>query len=550
MNNKEKFEGENDLLNLLPKKVRESSELTNNAKLVLADIIFLCGTDYANEYGCCYRTNKDLMKDTNIGSHHTLSSCLTKLCGLGYITREVGVRGQASTYCINREMLETEKPTQSDDKNVTTGNDVTIDDVLDEIRILKDTVNSLYEYIRVNLGVKNDKTDVNLGVNSNKIGYSSNKITGNLGGNYGKITGNSDEITGKITGNLGGNYGKITGNSDEIAGKITGNLGGNYGKITGNCHINCPPDTEPEPEINILIATSDDSYTGNASVVKNETIVTLTTDERKKIFDWVKKTLDKGNELMSKYRDTHTREEADKLWSEITKLTSLMNKAIGKNKLTEKQCEMLQEFIAKASRANEAKEKYLSKVSEGNSVEYETTVTSTTEYSSYHPDGNGYCNGKFIECEFETKNGTSGKIEMTNKSVGEMLYKLHKLSGKEKSDYKLHVDELLKAYCPEKTTPRNGYNHLTAILAGEGEEAFFKCLKEMGVKIEEDVEADEIGTSPNDDNITSETIVTEPSKSKERVFGEDDFDYFTKGTEEKTSLRDNSRRLDLDNLPF
>ena len=288
--------------------------------------------------------------------------------------------------------------------------------------------------------------------------------------------------------------------------------------------------------------------------MKNETTVTLTTEETKKIFEWVKKTLDKGKELLSKYRDSHTREEADNLWSEITKLTSLMKKAIGKNKLTGKQCEMLQEFIAKASRANEVKEKYLSKVLYGNSVENETTagtiVTSTTGYSSYHPDGNGYCNGKFIQCEFQTKNGTSGKLQMTNKSVGEMLYKLHKLSGKEKSDYQLHVDELVKAYCPEKSTPRNGYEHLTAILAEKGEEEFFSMLKSIGVEIEEDVESDEIEESPNEVNLTSETTVTEPPKNKERAYGEDDFDHFTKGTEEKTSLRDNSRRLDFVNLPF
>ena len=525
MNTNEKFEGENDLLSLLPKKVRESSELNKSAKLVLADIILLCGTDYANENGCCYRTNEDLMKDTHIKSRSTLSVCLTKLCEMNYITREAGVRGQASTYCINREMLETEKSTQSDEKNVTAGNDVTIDNLIAEIRLMRQEFSELKGMITSilggNLHGKNGEIGYDLGYSSNKIGYSSEKI------------GYNSE---KIGYNLG--Y-----KNDEIG----------Y-NCTENCTENCTPDTDTEPDTEIYIATSDGRYTGNASVVKNETIVTLTTDERKKIFEWVKKTLDKGNELLSNYRDTHTREEADKLWSEITKLTSLMNKAIGKNKLTDKQSEMLQEFIVKASRANEAKEKYLSKVLDGKSVEYETTagttVTSTTEYSSYHPDGNGYCNGKFIECEFETKNGTSGKLEMTNKSVGEMLYKLHKLSGKEKSDYQLHVDELVKAYCPEKTTPGNGYKHLTAILAKEGEKAFFKCLKEMGVKIEEDVEADEIEVSPNEDNLTSETIVTEPSKNKERAYGEDDFDHFTKGTEEKTSLRDNSRRLDFDNLPF
>lgn len=507
MNNKEKFEGENDLLSLLPKKVRESSELTKNAKLVLADIIRLSRTDYANEYGCCYRSNEDLMKDTHIGSHHTISSSIVKLCEMNYITREAGVRGQASTYCINREILETEKSTQSDNKNVTAGNDATIGNLITEIRLLRQEVSELKGMI----------TSI--------------------------LCGNSDEITGSSN--------KITGNSDEITGKITGNLYGKNGKITGNCNENCP--TEPEPEPEIIIATSDDSYTGNASVVKNETTVTLTTDESKKIFEWVKKTLDEGKELLSNYRDTNTREEADESWSKITKLTSLMNKAIGKNKLTEKQSEMLQDFIAKASRANEVKEKYLSKVSDTNSVTYETTAgttfTSTTEYSSYHPDGNGYCNGKFIECEFQTKkNEASGKVSIPNKSVGEMFYKLHKLSGQEKSDYQLHVDEIMTAY--GDTTSKNFRKELLTELAEKGEEAFLKMLKSIKVEIEEDVEVDEIEESPNEDNLTSETTVTEPSKNKERAYGEDDFDHFTKGTEEKTSLRDNSRRLDFDNPPF
>ena len=83
MNNKEQkenFERENDLLSLLPKKVRESSELTKNAKLVLADIILLCGTDYASENGCCYRSNEDLMKDSHTKSRETLYTWLAKIC--------------------------------------------------------------------------------------------------------------------------------------------------------------------------------------------------------------------------------------------------------------------------------------------------------------------------------------------------------------------------------------------------------------------------------------------------------------------------------------
>lgn len=99
------------------------------------------------------------------------------------------------------------------------------------------------------------------------------------------------------------------------------------------------------------------------------------------------------------------------------------------------------------------------------------------------------------------------------------------------------------------TTSRNFRKELLKTLAEKGEEEFFKMLKSIKVEIEEDVEADEIETSPNEDNVTRETIVTEPSKNKERAYGEDDFDHFTY-TEEETSLRDNSRRLDFGNPPF
>lgn len=515
MNTNEKFEGQNDLLNLLPKKVIESSELSKSAKLVLADIIFLCGTNYANENGCCYRSNEDLMKDTHIKSRETLSTCLAKLCTMNYITREAGVRGQASTYCINHKMLEIEKQTQSDDKNVTTGNDVAIGNLLAEIRLLRQEISELKGTITSILGYSFKKKRYDFNEKGYDLGYGSNKIGYGLG------------------------Y-----DSD----KIRYDLGVKNGEKGYDRTENRTTDTDTDTEI--LIATSDSRYTGNASVVKNETTVTLTTDESKKIFDWVKKTLDEGKELLSNYRDTHTREEADESWRKITKLTSLMDKAIAKNKLTEKQCEMLYEYKATASMANDSKEKYLSKVSGSNNVTSVTTTKSTvtsSESSSYHPDGNGYCNGKFIECEFETKkNEASGKVSIPNKSVGEMFYKLHKLSGQEKSDYQLHVNEVMTAY--GDTTSKNFRKELLTELAEKGEEAFLKMLKSIKVEIEEDVEADEIGT-PNEDNLTSETTVTEPSKNEERAYGEDDFDHFTKGTEEKTSLRDNSRRLDFDNLP-
>ena len=70
---------DNELVALLPKHLRESSELKSAAKLILGDLLFLYGRDFAKENGFVFRTNQDLMKDTGIKNGYTVTRTLRKL---------------------------------------------------------------------------------------------------------------------------------------------------------------------------------------------------------------------------------------------------------------------------------------------------------------------------------------------------------------------------------------------------------------------------------------------------------------------------------------
>lgn len=79
-----------ELLALLPKELRERKDLTDTAKLVLADIILWYGTDYADKNGEVYRTNEDLMKDTGVKSNNSINSATRQLEMLGYVKKTSG----------------------------------------------------------------------------------------------------------------------------------------------------------------------------------------------------------------------------------------------------------------------------------------------------------------------------------------------------------------------------------------------------------------------------------------------------------------------------
>ena len=95
---------DNELVALLPEHLRES-KLTSAAKLILGDLLFLYGRDFAKENGYVFRTNQDLMKDTGIKNGYTVTTTLRKLEVEGFISRDSGKRGKASEYRLNMDKL-------------------------------------------------------------------------------------------------------------------------------------------------------------------------------------------------------------------------------------------------------------------------------------------------------------------------------------------------------------------------------------------------------------------------------------------------------------
>lgn len=96
---------DNELVALLPKHLRESSELKSAAKLILGDLLFLYGRDFAKENGFVFRTNQDLMNDTGIKGESTVIKALAKLEIEGFINRTSGKRGKASEYRLNMDKI-------------------------------------------------------------------------------------------------------------------------------------------------------------------------------------------------------------------------------------------------------------------------------------------------------------------------------------------------------------------------------------------------------------------------------------------------------------
>lgn len=100
-----------ELIALLPQDVKKYG-LTDSAKLVLGQIIFMYGMDFAEDNGYIYRTNDALMEDTGIASKTTLTSAIRQLVSKGLISsergqkREKGQQAIASRYRLNKTVLE------------------------------------------------------------------------------------------------------------------------------------------------------------------------------------------------------------------------------------------------------------------------------------------------------------------------------------------------------------------------------------------------------------------------------------------------------------
>ena len=100
-----------NLLGLLPKKLKNTKDLKTSSKILLSYIIELYGMDFAKVNGYVYRTNTEILKDTEIKQKRTLIDAARELELKGYITRIAGQRvkgekNKASEYHLKGEMLQ------------------------------------------------------------------------------------------------------------------------------------------------------------------------------------------------------------------------------------------------------------------------------------------------------------------------------------------------------------------------------------------------------------------------------------------------------------
>ena len=104
-------ERQKNLLGLLPKKLKNTKDLKESSKILLSYIIEMYGMDFAKVNGYVYRTNTEILKDTEIKQKRTLIDAARELELKGYITRIAGQRvkgekNKASEYHLKGEMLQ------------------------------------------------------------------------------------------------------------------------------------------------------------------------------------------------------------------------------------------------------------------------------------------------------------------------------------------------------------------------------------------------------------------------------------------------------------
>ena len=100
---------QNDFYEILPNYIKETKDLTIGSKNVLAALLFLNNNEYSKENGFFYRSNKDLVKDSQV-SEPTLIKSLSQLEMMGFIQRKIGDRKSgASEYKLNENFTQSLK---------------------------------------------------------------------------------------------------------------------------------------------------------------------------------------------------------------------------------------------------------------------------------------------------------------------------------------------------------------------------------------------------------------------------------------------------------
>ena len=100
---------QNDFYEILPNYIKETKDLTIGSKNVLAALLFLNNNEYSKENGFFYRSNEDLITDSQV-SKPTLIKSLSQLEMMGFIERKVGNRKSgASLYRLNENFTQSLK---------------------------------------------------------------------------------------------------------------------------------------------------------------------------------------------------------------------------------------------------------------------------------------------------------------------------------------------------------------------------------------------------------------------------------------------------------
>ena len=80
-------ERQKDLLALLPNNLKNTKDLKESSKILLSYIIEMYGMDFAKVNGYVFKTNKEILSQTDIKQERTLIDAARELELNGYITR-------------------------------------------------------------------------------------------------------------------------------------------------------------------------------------------------------------------------------------------------------------------------------------------------------------------------------------------------------------------------------------------------------------------------------------------------------------------------------
>lgn len=136
-----------ELLDVLPSNVKESTELTTKQKVVLGQLYIYNGLDKSKRDGYFYRSNKDLCADCGI-QEKTLITAVRRLEALGFINRKQGARTSgASEYRLDEKRIN--DYCKSDIEDYSNDYSKQITELTNRIKSLENTVKLLMGRITV-----------------------------------------------------------------------------------------------------------------------------------------------------------------------------------------------------------------------------------------------------------------------------------------------------------------------------------------------------------------------------------------------------------------